>query len=326
MFKPYKAIPAEKIACRSSSWFKLGYVENSVNQDEKDFGFKTEEKVTNCINNMHYAVWYKYCDAPRMSEELPMPMASSPTSPTPPAVQVKQYSWRHNAIQNECLYDKRREFVGSGKQTNHVSLLLPQQAPLVSQAHLLSIVRMVEKSERFKGKVQQEFVIKSPSHNRGKTMTSLSYSRQKSEGEDQQCSVNTECSKSETNQLVHIYQYKTNIYKLKPSGSRKEQREIKFKRPGSANSQHSDDVISDGINQGGDVKQTHCQKALCHNETFILTYKRIPQSHIKYIQTILYPVGCNISSGYKPNRKWIKYELAKTLMYSWDRCCSIPGM
>ena len=118
------------------------------------------------------------CDATRTSEELPVPMASSPTSPTPPAVQVKQYSWPHNAIQNECLYDKRREFVGSGKQTNHVSLLLPQQAPLVSQAHLLSIVRKVEKSERVKGKVQQEFVIKSPSHNRGKTMTSLSYSRQ----------------------------------------------------------------------------------------------------------------------------------------------------
>ena len=167
-----------------------------------------------------------------------MPMASSPTSPTPPAVQVKQCSWRHNAIQNECLYDKRQEFVGSGKQTNHVSLLLPQQAPLVSQAHLLSIVRKVGKSERVKSKVQQEFVIKSPSQNRGKTMTSLSYSRQKSEGEDQQCSVirnNTERSKSETNQLVHIYPYKTNIYMLRPSESRKEQREIKFKRPGSAN-------------------------------------------------------------------------------------------
>ena len=107
----------------------------------------------------------------------------------------------------ECLYNKRREFVGSGKQTNHVSLLLPQQAPLVYQAHLLSIVKKVEKSERVKGKVQQEFVIKSPSHNRGKTMTSLSYSRQKSEGEDQQCSVNTERSKSETNQLVHIWNF-----------------------------------------------------------------------------------------------------------------------
>ena len=81
------------------------------------------------------------CDARGTSEELPMPMVSSPTSPTPPDVQVKQYSWRHNAMQNECLYDKWQEFVGSGKQTNHVSLLLPHQAPLVSRAHLVSIGR-----------------------------------------------------------------------------------------------------------------------------------------------------------------------------------------
>ena len=113
---------------------------------------------------------------------------------------------------------------------------------------------------------------------------------------------------------------------LKPSESRKEQREIKFKRPGSVNGQHSHDVISDGINQEGKRKQTRCQKALCHNETFVHAYKRIPQRHIKYMQTILYPVGCNISSGYKHNRKWIKYELAKIRMYSWARCCGMPGM
>ena len=187
-------------------------------------------------------------------------MASSPTSLTPPAVQVKQYSWRHNAITNECLYDKRREFVDSGKQTNRVSLLLPQQVPLISQAHLLSVVRKVWKSKRVKGKLQQEFVVKSTSPNRGKTRTSLSYSRQKSEGKDQQCSINTERSKSETNQFIPIYQYKTNIYTLKPSESGKEQRGIKFKRLGSANGQHSDDVISDGINQGGDVNRLIARK------------------------------------------------------------------
>ena len=187
-------------------------------------------------------------------------MASSPTSPTPPAVQVKQYSWRHNAITNKCLYDKRRKFVDSGKHTNHASLLLPQQAPLVSQAHLLSVVRKVGKSERVKGKLQQEFVIKSPSPNRGKTMTSLSFSRQTSEGKEQECSMNTDRSKSETNQFIPRYQYKTNIYTLKPSESGKEQRGIKFKRPGSANCQNSDDVISDGINQGGDVNRLIARK------------------------------------------------------------------
>ena len=117
MFKPYEAIPAKKVASRPSR-FKLAYVENSVDQ----------------------------CDAPRTSEELPVPTSSSPTSPTMPAVQVKQYSWRHNAISNKCFYDKRREFVNSGKHTNHASLILPQQAPLVSQVHLLSVVRKMERS------------------------------------------------------------------------------------------------------------------------------------------------------------------------------------
>ena len=54
--------------------------------------------------------------------------------------------------------------------------------------------------------------VAAPHPNHEKTMTSLSYSRQKSEGKDQQYSTNTEHSKSETNQLVHGDQYTTNIY------------------------------------------------------------------------------------------------------------------
>ena len=57
------------------------------------------------------------CDVPRTSEELPVPTASSPASSAMPAVQVKQYSWRHNAKTNKCFYDKMREFVNSGKHT-----------------------------------------------------------------------------------------------------------------------------------------------------------------------------------------------------------------
>ena len=185
-----------------------------------------------------------------------MPTTSSPTSPPTPAVQVKQYSWRHNAKTNKCFYDKRREFVNSGKHTNHASLFLPQQAPLVSQVHLLSVVREVEKSERFKGKLQQKFVVKSPSSsNRGKTMTSLSLSRQKAEGKEQQYSVHTDRRNSETDQIIPIYQYKANMYSLKPSESGKEQRGSKFKRPGAANCQNANDVMDDGINRGGDVNR-----------------------------------------------------------------------
>ena len=42
MFKPYEAIPTKKVARRPSSWFKLGYVENSVDQDRKGFDMESE--------------------------------------------------------------------------------------------------------------------------------------------------------------------------------------------------------------------------------------------------------------------------------------------
>ena len=248
------------------------------------------------------------CDAPRTSEELPVPMASSPTSPTPPAVQVKQYSWRHNAITNKCFYDKRREFVNSSKHTNHASLLLPQQAPLVSQAHLLSVVRKVEKSERVKGKLQQKFVVKNSSPNRGKTMTSLSLSRQKSEGKEQQCSIHTDRSKSETNQFIPIYQYKTNIYTLKPSESGKEQRGSKFKRPGATNCQNSDDVISDGINRGGDVNRLIARNryattkhSFSHTKEFLKAILNICKQSFIQLDIILAVVISLIGSGLNMN-------------------------
>ena len=44
------------------------------------------------------------CDAPNASEELPTPVASPPRSPTPPAAQVRQYSWRHYAKKEVCFH------------------------------------------------------------------------------------------------------------------------------------------------------------------------------------------------------------------------------
>ena len=101
-----------------------------------------------------------WCDVPRTSEELPVPSSSPPTSTPMPAVQVNQFSWRCNAKTDRCFHDKRREFVNSDKYSNHASFFPTQQAPLVSQEHLQVVVRKVEKGERFKGKKQQEFVVK----------------------------------------------------------------------------------------------------------------------------------------------------------------------
>ena len=251
-----------------------------------------------------------HCDVPRTSEELPVPTTSSPTSPTTPAIQVKQYSWRHNAKTNKFFYDKRREFVNSGKHTNHASLFLPQQAPLVSQVHLLSVVRKVEKSERFKGKLQQKFVVKSPSSssNRGKTMTSLSLSRQKAEGQEQQYSVHTDHSNSETDQIIPIYQYKTNMYTLKPSESGKEQRGSKFKRPGAANCQNANDVMDDGINRGGDVNRLVAREryattkhSFSHIREFLKTTLNINKQSLVQLAIILAVVINLIGSGLNMN-------------------------
>ena len=59
------------------------------------------------------------CDAPAEAKELPVPLASPPTMP---ALQVRQYSWHHYARND--VSDKRREFVGTNKQTNHGSPFL----------------------------------------------------------------------------------------------------------------------------------------------------------------------------------------------------------
>ena len=141
--------------------------------------------------------------------------------------------------------------MNSEKYSNHASFFPIQQAPLVSQEHLQAVVRKVEKGKRFKGKKQSEFVVKklSPS-NRQKLMTSLPLSRQKAEGENHQSFVYANRRKLGTDQIIPIYQYKTSIYSLKPSESRKEQKESQFKLPGVSHLHQTRDVMDDGINRG----------------------------------------------------------------------------
>ena len=111
-------------------------------------------------------------------------------------------------------------------------------------------------------------------------VTSLLPSCQKSEGESQQYSVicnNGERSISEMNQLVHISQYTSNRYTLKPSKTRKEEGVVKVKHPGSMNCQHSSDVIiSDVIIRDIDVNKPIARKryarkkhSLVHTKGFL---------------------------------------------------------
>ena len=191
-----------------------------------------------------------------MSEEFPSPLAPPPRPPTPPAVQVRQYSWHHYAKKEGDICDIRWEFVGANRQTNRINPSLSQQAPLVSRSHLMAVVRRVERGERSKGKLQQNSLFKGLHKSQEKNITSLIFSRQKPEGISQQYSVirdDAERNNSEMNQLVHASRYVNDKYALKSSKARKG-KELKFKHSGSTNCPYlSDNIECDVMNHDNDV-------------------------------------------------------------------------
>ena len=168
------------------------------------------------------------CDVPNKDEKLPRsadgslgaskgfptPLTSPLMPPKPPRTNVRQHSWRRNEV---CM---------------HIRLLKPLET------------QKEEENHRKGGEVTAPHLIYE------KTMTSLSLSRQKSEGENQQDSVYTDRKKSETDQIIPVYQFKTSMYSLKPSESGKEQKESQFKLPGSSHHQYVHDVMDDDINCG----------------------------------------------------------------------------
>ena len=172
-------------------------------------------------------------------------MATSLRPHTLPAAQVRQYSYRPCAKKN--VYGIRREFVGANKQSNHVSSVLSQQAPLVAKVHLLDVVRKVGRSERSKDKKLRDFVFKDLHQSREKTMTSLWLSCQNSERDSQQYSVILDNTERRNLEIVHVSPYGNDIDTPKPLKAKKEAEKVKFKRPGSANCQHTGDVSIRGV-------------------------------------------------------------------------------
>ena len=118
------------------------------------------------------------CDSPQAMEESPVPSASPPTSSVSSVVQVRRYSWRSYAKNATC--EKRREFVGTNKQTNTNSSLFPPQKPLVSRVHLTNVVRKIGQQERSKGKTMNVHEFNAPCFKGGKDMTSVSHSNRES--------------------------------------------------------------------------------------------------------------------------------------------------
>ena len=142
------------------------------------------------------------CDAPAEAEELPMPLASPPKPPTLPAVQVTLYSFHHYAKND--VSDKRREFVGINKRTNHGSPFLFQQKPLISQVHLMKVVRKIRKQERSRGKHLTDIMFKNPPLSGGKDVTSLLLPSQRVEGENTPYSVMCQYNNSVDHEYTHI--------------------------------------------------------------------------------------------------------------------------
>ena len=157
-----------------------------------------------------------------------------------PAVQVNRFSWFNNAKTDKHLDEKRREFRNSRKYPNSASFFPPQQAPLVSQEHLQAVVRKVARGNRFKGKKQQTFVVKEQQTNEHKVMTSLVHSRQKAEGGNLRDFYYKYHKESGTDGFALIYQYKTSMHLVKPSGNQKEQeaKQSHF---------HQSDVMDDAV-------------------------------------------------------------------------------
>ena len=204
----------------------------------------------------------------KASKGFPTQVTSPLMPPKPHRTKVRQHLWRRNEL---CM---------------HIRLLKPLET------------KKEEENHRKDGEVTAPHLIHE------KTMTSLSLSRQKSEGQEQQCSVNTERSKSETNQLVHVYPYTTNIY----TESRKEQREIKFKRPGAANCQDANDVMDDGITRGGEVNRLVAREryattkhSFSHIREFLKTTLNISKQSLVQLAIIFAVVINLIGSGLNMN-------------------------
>ena len=180
------------------------------------------------------------CDVSWTFEDLPDPLTSSSRMVHRPAVQVNRFSWFNNAKTDKHLDKKRREFRNSRKYPNSSSLFPPQQASLVSQERLQAVVRKVAEGNRFKGKKQQVFVIKEQQTNEHKVVTSLAHSRQKAEGGNQRDFSYKYHKESGTDVFASIYQYKTSMHLVKPSGNQKEQ-EMKQSHV------HQSDVMDDAV-------------------------------------------------------------------------------
>ena len=179
------------------------------------------------------------CDVSQPCVDLPDSSSSTSRMVYKSAVQVNLFSWPNHANTDKQFEGKRREFISSWKYSNSPSLFPPQQAPLVSQERLQSVVHKVAGNNKFKGK--RILLIKDQQTNEHKVVTSLTHSRQIVECRNQQDYSCKYHKKSETDVIASIDQYKDSMQSVKPAVKQEER---------DANLSHlqQNDVMDDAIN------------------------------------------------------------------------------
>ena len=103
------------------------------------------------------------------------------------------------------------------------------------------------RGDRFEGKNQQQFIIKTHSHNGQELMISSSHSRQKAEGANWRDSCYNSRREVVTDKSSSMYQCKSSKYSLKPSGDRKELKESQFEQAARSQPPHIRGVMDDAI-------------------------------------------------------------------------------
>ena len=200
-----------------------------------------------------------------------------------PAVQVNLFSWSNHANTDKHLDGKRREFINSWKYSNSPSLFPPQQAPLVSQERLQSVVHKVAGSNRFKGKRQRILLIKEQRTNEHKVVTSLAHSRQTVESRNQQDYSYKYHKESETDVIASIDQCKDSMQSVKPSGKQEEQ-DAKLSHL------HQNDVMDDAIKvELGELVASNNHTAPKHSCSYV---KEDNYSLVNMIKLFLVQLAC----------------------------------
>ena len=225
----------------------------------------------------------------RASKGFPTPLTSSLMPPKPPRTKVREDTWRKNEI---CM---------------SIRLLKPSESKKKKENH------------------REGGEVRSPHLRYVEAMTSLSLSRQEAEGGNQRDFYYKYHEESGTDGFASIYQYKTSMHLVKPSGNQKEQetKQSHF---------HQSDLMDDAVKvERGELNELIARKdhtAPKHSCSYVKEddYSSVNMSKQFFVQLacMLMVIGNVIKSVTSLNSLNLKrvIGLATLACVSWE-CCVI---